>query len=747
MGDYQKWFRVNLVVFIFAWIIFGGYTFISIFKPDLEYSVRIFWTFLLILDVLAAPLLWLWYKAYPQTVRNSTHIGIAAVIFVFFYGFATIHSFISLQLNNLQVRWLGFVYIWEVVVVGALVAYCVGLTTKFADDFLQRKKNADDPTKIHEKLAFTPLKASFVYIGIVLFGYGIGSAQLYIFSKLPLLETFKNFTNGVVASILSSFAVYFLMERVLAQALKKSGSQSAALEISGSRPRRHTSLFIKIYGITGLLALMSVGFFTTVALGRTQAVLEDGLIRRMRDVVDLTHIQRQSYEGGELVFEEQKRFLGEQGKFHLLARTSLNENYSIPEDILTLLPDESTSISLDHETIFYNRDRQVKIIGFFPMDDFHMAAVAVFGQDFSEGLQLLIGYNIGLFFMIVAAVAIIGTLFAHSITVPIREIKEGGIRMGKGIFSQPITVYTNDELEDLSVALNQAGQELQHSYEHLEEEVKQRTQEIEKINKEQQEQIRRLDETSRRLVRRDFELQMANQKLREIDESKSQFVSIAAHQLRTPLSAIKWTFSMLMSSDFGDMTLAQETAIRRASDSVDRIIALVGDLLNVARIESGQIIYKFVPFQIDKLIETVLQDVSPKAMQKHITITVGKPRKKLPEIRGDVERLELVIQNLVENAVNYTSEGGSIKIQYKQSDEQHYEVSISDTGIGIPKQQMPLLFQKFFRGDNVVKLQKPGTGLGLYAASRIVEAHGGTIQVQSEEGKGSTFSVRLPFLT
>jgi len=284
-------------------------------------------------------------------------------------------------------------------------------------------------------------------------------------------------------------------------------------------------------------------------------------------------------------------------------------------------------------------------------------------------------------------------------------------------------------------------------YTRLEGEVKERTKELREAALRQQEQIQELDRVAKELVRRDFELQQTNEHLREVDQAKSQFVSIAAHQFRTPLSAIKWTINLLLGGDLGEIKKEQRGALSRAAESVERIIALIGDLLNVARIESGQIIYKFQAITLELIFDKLIKEANGRLYEKGIALHAALPDSPLPEARGDPEKLLLALQNMLENAIMYTPKNGVITLTLQKKDERHYRVIIADTGMGIPKHQQPLLFRKFFRGDNVVREQVTGTGLGLYITKRIIEAHGGAIAIESEEQKGSVFTITLPFLT
>lgn len=292
-------------------------------------------------------------------------------------------------------------------------------------------------------------------------------------------------------------------------------------------------------------------------------------------------------------------------------------------------------------------------------------------------------------------------------------------------------------------------------YAHLEEEAKERTKDLAQAALRQQEQIKEFDRVTKQLVRRDFELQQINDQLREMDQAKSQFVSLAAHQLRTPLSAIKWTINLMLENDFGDISKEQRDALGRAYESTERIIALVDDLLNVARIESGQMIYKFEAITLEALLDDLTKEANARLYEKNIFLHIALPDSPLPEARGDREKLLLAFQNILENAIIYTpyalnqqsEHRNVITVTLRQKDRHYYQLMIADRGIGIPPHQKSLLFQKFFRGDNAMRQQIAGTGLGLYITKRIIEAHGGTITVESEEHKGSVFTITIPFLT
>lgn len=228
-----------------------------------------------------------------------------------------------------------------------------------------------------------------------------------------------------------------------------------------------------------------------------------------------------------------------------------------------------------------------------------------------------------------------------------------------------------------------------------------------------------------------------------VERMKTEFVSLSAHQLRTPLSAIKWTLRMLLDGDLGIITKDQREFIEKTYKSNERMINLVNALLNITRIEEGRYLYKPVPTDITPITESVINQYKEEAERKKIQIELNKPKKKTPKVLVDIEKITLVIQNLFENSLIYTQPGGKVTASLK-IDNGEIEFSVKDTGVGIPKEQQERIFTKFFRGANVVRMDTEGTGLGLFTSKNIIEAHGGKIWFESEAGKGTTFFFTLP---
>lgn len=238
-----------------------------------------------------------------------------------------------------------------------------------------------------------------------------------------------------------------------------------------------------------------------------------------------------------------------------------------------------------------------------------------------------------------------------------------------------------------------------------------------------------------------FNSMVAN--LRELDKLKSDFISVAAHQLRTPLSGVKWVLKLILDGDLGEITESQKGMLKRGYETNEKMIQLVNDLLNVSRIENGNFGYKFERNDFTKLINLLIENTVLPSKERNIEVRLENRAGQLPEFLFDPEKLLIALQNIVDNAMKYTFPGGKVTIDVNRRGE-YVEIKISDTGVGIPKQDLPKLFSKFFRATNVIHLQTDGSGLGLFIVKSIIMRHGGQIWVDSVEGKGSTFTVLVP---
>ncbi|GAC1369761.1 MAG: hypothetical protein NVSMB39_1920 [Candidatus Saccharimonadales bacterium] len=229
---------------------------------------------------------------------------------------------------------------------------------------------------------------------------------------------------------------------------------------------------------------------------------------------------------------------------------------------------------------------------------------------------------------------------------------------------------------------------------------------------------------------------------REVEEIKSDFISIVSHELRTPLTAIKGFLSMTLKNDFGPLSEKQFHYLSRVYQSNQRMIDLVEDLMDATYIESGKITLNIAPVALDNIITNVVSELAAKGAASHIMINI-KRRTKLPLVLADETRLHQIALNLIDNAIKYSMPDTEVEIAFHILDDE-LVTTISDHGVGIGKSQIDRLFTKFGRIFNPLSVQAGGTGLGLYIVKNLVESHGGRIWVTSQEGKGSKFRFSLP---
>jgi len=247
------------------------------------------------------------------------------------------------------------------------------------------------------------------------------------------------------------------------------------------------------------------------------------------------------------------------------------------------------------------------------------------------------------------------------------------------------------------------------------------------------------------LSRANDELSEANEELKSLDRMKDEFLSNVSHEFKTPLTSIQGYSQLISDGTLGDINEQQQKAVSTVIRNSERLRRLVDSLLYLSRAQAGKIRYSFDRVQIADVIDNSIQDVELQAKSKNITIKKDLPDE-MPLFNADRDKLMDVLINLTDNAVKFTPDGGTITIS-SYVEEKSLHISVKDTGIGIPKDKIPNLFQRFYQVDASGKRKYGGTGLGLYICKKIVEDHGGNIWVESTEGEGSTFHIQFPMET
>jgi two-component system, NtrC family, sensor kinase len=309
---------------------------------------------------------------------------------------------------------------------------------------------------------------------------------------------------------------------------------------------------------------------------------------------------------------------------------------------------------------------------------------------------------------------LLSLFLAHTMARPIQALQTGVARIGAGALNHRIEIHTSDEIGLLAHDFNKMSAALQEAYATLENRVAERTK----------------------------ELAIANHRLEEASRHKSIFLASMSHELRTPLNSIIGFSEVLQERLFGDLNEKQAEYIEDILSSGRHLLSLINEILDLSKVEAGRMELDPSTFDLPSAIDNARIFVREKAMKHGITLDVDID-KQLGDFTGDERKIKQILLNLLSNAVKFTPEGGRIGIHAIPIDGA-VEVSVSDTGIGISPEDQARIFEEFRQVGGDYAHKSEGTGLGLTLAKKFVELHDGKIWVESEVGKGSTFTFRLP---
>ncbi|HSX05402.1 MAG TPA: HAMP domain-containing sensor histidine kinase [Candidatus Saccharimonadales bacterium] len=249
---------------------------------------------------------------------------------------------------------------------------------------------------------------------------------------------------------------------------------------------------------------------------------------------------------------------------------------------------------------------------------------------------------------------------------------------------------------------------------------------------------KQLQDENQRILQK---LRLTNAKLKQLDETKDEFITMASHQLRTPLTSVKGYLSMVLEGDAGKITHQQRQLLTQSFISSQRMVYLIADLLNLSRLNTGKFVIESIPVDLRDVVQGEIEQLRETAKARNLTVVYENPPH-FPLLMLDETKIHQVVMNFIDNAIYYTPSGGTITIELHDLPNA-VEYVVKDNGIGVPRAEQHHLFTKFYRAGNARRARPDGTGLGLFMAKKVIAAQGGSIIFESEEGKGSTFGFRF----
>lgn len=310
--------------------------------------------------------------------------------------------------------------------------------------------------------------------------------------------------------------------------------------------------------------------------------------------------------------------------------------------------------------------------------------------------------RIGLVLVLFVAASVAAMYIAsRTIAKPIGKIIEAMRRVGKGIYGTTVDVNTSDEIGIFAYYFNLMS----------------------------------------------YRLRLHRSREQWINKAKSNLLTLAAHQLRTPITAVRWTLEEVLNESFGPLTEEQKIRLQKGAQSTYRMINLINSLLTLTRIEEGRFGFFIRKESIVEVVKEVFYELEPLARQRGIVYNIHLPEKEIPYIYFDVEKIRFVLENLISNALHYTNRGGKVDVSVNlrsSGSKQEVLIEVKDTGIGMSKEELKKVFEQFSRSQRAVEMYQEGSGLGLFISKNIIAGHGGRIWVESELDKGTRFFFTLP---
>lgn len=692
--SYRKlygWFFITAVLGVVFWAVGDALILTLKSKAQLDTAALIFY-----IGPMAIPVfMWLFALSFPERrlARPTMWLGISlfalatVTIILFPRGLLKSVEITQNGLNLPHINPTGFFF------------YAAYFSTMFTVTYVTLIR-----LYVSQKVAISRTQILYVLVGLLL----ASLPALFTNLALPLFETSSFIWLGPIFSIsfVSAVTVSIIKHRLFDIRLVVARTLGYAFSLAVLSA---TYGFI-VFGIANVIFHLQFSVATQIFLSVATgiAALSFQRIKRFFDKTTNQIFYRDAYDAQELFGQLNHMLVSSLDiKYLMVQSISIIETFLKPDfAVIGLRNGDGQRMFMSRKLSFTGED--ITRVRHLTPRYHHKVIIADYleGKKYAELRELMLANN----------VAVIVRL-AQNLRDP-----EGGLGylvLGNKKSGNP---YTQQDVRVLDTVANELIIAVQNAL-HFEE--------IQNFNATLQQQV---DEATRKLRR-------TNEKLKALDETKDDFISMASHQLRTPLTSVKGYLSMVLEGDAGKVNATQAKMLGQAFISSQRMVYLIADLLNVSRLRTGKFVIEQHPTNLATMIEEELAQLTETAAARELKLTYDKP-KDFPDLMLDETKTRQVIMNFVDNAIYYTPAGGQITVRLTaQADT--IELRVTDNGIGVPKSEQHHLFTKFYRAHNAQKARPDGTGLGLFMAKKVVVGQGGSIVFESAEGQGSTFGFRF----
>lgn len=754
---------------------------------------------------------WLVYAFFRNRHLFGLHAKVLIILWgsivVWYWSFAPIYYFFTMNLDRLQLKWVVFAFLWEVPIIGGLFILVCMLLFRPIQKFVDTGKT-EEPDLLYRSLLHFPQIVAFLISFFTILGYTFGAVQLGLFADHPITEQIKNVLNGVVVAIFLA-AFYYLSFDALLEHTRHKLEKSAILKKIIQR-----KFYQKVLGVSLLVAFGGISLLGVYGFQLFQEFLTENLKNRMQ--INLIQLEKQIDKGSQLhSLDITTLKVGSRGNIFFTSPDEEIRNEEFSEQTVEFISNTENGFTTDLKT-----HGEVVVVYFSEKLDKKLVSTAFLQDFYSDLVQNSQGFwLVGLF--IVGTIAGATTIFSLVLTRSVRRLSTAVKKAEESNEIFDFHIASGDELEELSHAFGHFINESKTSLAQLQVEknkletlveslpvgislIEAPTGKILAINKAGIEITGRSanpyispDEysnayditkengdnyppeetppyiclkTGQSVTKRDMFIHRPDgtitpiigtavpfkdssgemsgvivmfqdiSKEYEIDRAKTEFVSLASHQLRTPLSIINWYSESLLNENI-EYTENQKKYLHQIYDANQRMIGLVNSLLNVSRIDLGTFVIEPEPTNIEKTLREVLEELKLEIRKKDIKIITEFNN--LPLIQADHRLLYIVFQNLLTNAIKYSISSGEVRVKTLVEGDD-IQVMVANQGVGIPLDAQQKIFTKLFRADNVKELDTEGSGLGLYIVKSILYYCGGRIWFESVEDKGASFYISLP---